>query len=45
MEELIICPWCMSVTSVTDDEVEFKCTVCERYISQEDIEDAAFKKE
>lgn len=43
-EELIVCPWCLSATSVGEDEIEFKCFICERIITEEDIEEAELKE-
>ena len=44
-EELIICPWCQSITFIGEDENEFQCSVCERIITEEDIEVAIDQNE
>lgn len=40
MEELIICPWCQSVTSVPEDVNEHHCSSCRNIIKEEDIEES-----
>lgn len=40
MDELIICPWCLSAISVGEEENEVQCSICQRIITVEDLEEA-----
>ena len=42
MENEVICPWCLSPTRI--EEEEHVCTVCERLITDEDLELAALEE-
>ena len=45
MEELIICPWCKTVTTVGEEENEVQCSICQRIITEEDLEEAVQQEE
>jgi len=45
MEELIICPWCKAAISFSEEENEVQCSICQRVITQEDLEEAVHLEE
>jgi hypothetical protein len=36
--QLIVCPWCYHTIETSPDEEQFTCPVCDRIITEDDIE-------
>ena len=39
----LICPWCYSLIEVINEDDTVKCSVCERIVSEEDLEEVKEK--
>ena len=37
--EELICPWCYSLIEVINEDDAVKCSVCERIVTEEDLEE------
>jgi len=41
--QLIVCPWCYSTIEALNHAEEYPCPICQRVITEEDIENAMYK--
>lgn len=43
--EELICPWCYAMIEVNNSDDTVRCKVCERIITESDLENEEFKEE
>jgi len=43
--EELICPWCYSMNIIQEDVEVFQCKVCNRVVTEEDLEQEELKEE
>ncbi len=43
--QLIVCPWCCNTIEASSEEETFTCPICDRVITEDDIEYAEYKED